>query len=80
MFLKPKTENGEFRVVIKRGDDAIVIETFNNEAEAQDYFDKCTAEDSFLFELGGEAEYTVSFEVPETVWTSVAKRVVLAGE
>lgn len=80
MFLKPKTEDGEFRVVIKRGDDEIIIETFDNETEAQDYFDKCTAEDSFLFELGGDIEYTVSFEVPQTVWKSIAKRVVLAGE
>lgn len=80
MLLKPKSEDGEFRVVIRRGNDEIIIETFNNEADAQDYFDKCTAEDSFLFEIGGDVEYTVSFEVPETIWKSIAKRMVLTGE
>ena len=79
MFADSKPKDS-FRVVILRDGEEFIIETFDREAEAKDFYEKATAEDSFLFQIDGEGEYIVSYEGPETGWKPVAKRVVLGGE
>lgn len=80
MFSDSKASKDSFRVVVERDGEEFIIETFDREADAKEFYDKATAEDSFLFQIDGGGEYVVSYEVPETVWKPVAKRVVLGGE
>ena len=79
MFADTKPKDS-YRVVISRDGEEFIIETFDREADAKDFYDKATAEDSFLFQIDGGGEYLVSYEVPDVVWKAVAKRVVLGGE
>lgn len=79
MFSDSKAKES-FRVVVLRDGEEFIIEAFDRESDAKAFYDKATAEDSFLFQIDGGGEYVVSYEVPETVWRPVAKRVVLGSE